>query len=186
MDEIRAKQIIFANTKRKKRKEDLVTIARAFDWLVSDRGSRAKVAGEFGLSTEMIRQFLTVLNLPPEVQKLFQDRTLDSVDLAKEIAALGDRDKQIQLAQRIGDAETKDARDIKRLVKQGGVEVDDAKRSVMDAKEHGLHVFLVDFDDETFRLIKERSRRVGVEPAEFVRQLVLDAVKNQGHNDRAR
>jgi len=186
MNEIEAKQIVFANIKRKKRKKDLVTIARALDWLVRHRGSRAQVAGEFGLSTEMIRQFLTVLKLPPEVQKLFHDRTLDSVDVAKEIATLRDRDKQIHLAHRIGDAETKDTRDIKRLVKQGGTEIDDAKRTILGAKERGLHVFLVDFDDDTFRLIKERSRKAGVEPAEFVRRIVLQAVRNQAENDNSR
>ena len=149
MDEIKAKQIIFANTKRKKRKEDLLTIARAFDWLVKNRRSREKVGREFGLSTEMIRQFLTVLNLPAEVQRLFGERALDSVDVAKEIAALPDPDEQVELARKIADMGTKDARDIKRLVKRGQAKVGDAKRAVLDAKGRGMHVILVDFDDET-------------------------------------
>ena len=70
LDEESALAILFANTRRKKRKEDLITIARAFEYLVNLYGSKEAVAKRVGLSTEMIREFLTVLKLPREIQKL--------------------------------------------------------------------------------------------------------------------
>lgn len=80
LDEISALQIVFANIRRKKRKENLVNIAKAFEYLVKNYGSLKAVAEKVGISAEMIRQFLSVLKLPVEVQELFSKREIDSVD----------------------------------------------------------------------------------------------------------
>lgn len=180
LDEQTALSILFANTKRKKRKADLLTIARSCEYLVKLYGSQKEVAGRIGLSSEMIREFLTVLKLPREVQELVSQKKIDSIDIVREISAIKDSAKQIKAANVFVNYSSKDVRDIKRLVKKGVLSVADAKELVDEAKPKGLHIFVMDFDDETYQAIVERSKRLGVKPAELVRNIVEDWLKRKG------
>lgn len=179
LDEDTALAIVFANTKRKKRKENLLIIGKAFEYLVELYGSQNAVAKKIGLSPEMIRQFLAVLKLPKEVQKIFSKRQIDSVDVAKELLALKNPTKQVTVAKAIVDSLSKDTRDIKRFVKRANVPVEDAKRTVLDAKPKGLHIFMVDFDDKAYRAIIEQAKELKIKPAELVREIVVDWLKTK-------
>ena len=179
LDEIRSLAIVFGNTRRKKRKENIVAIARAFEWLVKQYGSQKAVAEKVGLSAEMIRQFLTVLKLPIEVQKLFLTREIDSVDVAKELARLKDPRKQIALARKIANVPSKDARDIKRVVVAEKVLVKDAVRVVLKEKEKKLHLFMLDLDDETYKRLRKEAKVLKKEPAELVREVVINWLSNR-------
>lgn len=174
LDEITALQIVFGNIRRKKRKENLVTIAKAFECLVKHYGSQKGVAKKVGISAEMIRQFLSVLKLPAEVQKLFITREIDSVDSAKELAVLKGRLKQIRMARKIAGVTSDDARDIKRIFKRGTIPIDEAKRTILQAKEKGLNVFILDFDDDTYRRFMKAARALRKDAAELVREIVID------------
>jgi len=181
LDEISALQIVFANIRRKKRKENLVNIARAFEYLVKNYGSLKAVAEKVGLSTEMIRQFLSVLKLPVEVQDLFLKREIDSVDAAKELAVLQSKHKQIRMAKKIAGVTSDDARDIKRIVKSGSIPIDEAIRSILQAKEEGFNVFMLDFDNETYRSIMKAAKALRKDAAELVREIVIEWLgKNRG------
>lgn len=179
LDENSALAIVFANTKRKKRKENLITIAKAFEYLVKLYDSQKAVASKVGLSTEMIRQFLSVLKLPHEVQMLFINRQIDSVDVAKELLALNDPAKQIIAAKAIADSLSKDVRDIKRLVKSSNIAVAEAKNIVIKSKPKGLHIFLLDFDDKTYQAIIKSSKTLKVKPAELLREIIIDWLKQK-------
>lgn len=184
LDEDIALAIVFSNTKRKKRKENLLTIAKAFDYLVKLYGSQKAAANKVGLSTEMIRQFLSVLKLPHEVQMLFSNRQIDSVDVAKELLALNDPTRQIIAAKTIADSLSKDVRDIKRLVKANKATIEEAKNIVQNSKPKGLHIFLLDFDDDTYRAIMEKAKILSIEPAELVREIVIDWLKQQARKKK--
>lgn len=177
LDEETALAIVFANTKRKKRTENLLTIAKAFDYLVKSYGSPKAVAERVGLSTEMIRQFLAVLKLPAEVQRMFSNRELDSVDVAKELLALSDPARQIVAAKAIADSLSKDARDIKRLIKAVKLSAGEAKKIVLDAKPKGLHIFMIDLDDETYGAITKQAKNMKIQPVELVRGIVTNWLK---------
>ncbi len=179
LDEDTALAIIFANTKRKKRKENLLTIAKAFEYLVKLYGSKKTVAERVGLSTEMIRQFLAVLKLPQDVQKLFSDRFIDSVDIAKELLVLKEPKKQVVAANAIVDLLSKDVRDIKRLIKRENLSVEDAKETILNSKPKGLNIFVMDFDDKTYQEIKKKSIELKIKPAELVREIVIDWLKQK-------
>ncbi|TKJ38465.1 hypothetical protein CEE36_10695 [candidate division TA06 bacterium B3_TA06] len=173
-NETTALAIVFANTQRKKRKEDLVTIAKAFKYLVDLYGSQRAAGEQVGLSSSMVGQFLAVLKLHPEVQNLIAEREIDSVDIAKELAVLKDPAKQIAAAKAIINSQSKDVRDIKRLIKNTDIPAKDAKKLILDEK--GLHVFIMDFDDEIYRgLIKIATDRK-IDPADLVREIVIDWV----------
>lgn len=179
LDEETALAVLFANTKRKKRNADLLTIAQSCEYLVKLYGSQKTVAKKIGLSTEMVREFLTVLKIPKEVQELVSDRQIDSVDTVREISALKDTEKQIAAARSFLDSSSKDVRDIKRLVKSADLPVEEAKRVISELKPKGLHIFVIDFDDEMHRAIKAQARLLKVKPAELVRGIVNDWLRGR-------
>lgn len=182
LDENGALAIVFANIRRKKRSDDLITIAKSFEHLFKLYGSQRAVAEKAGLSPEMVRQFLAVLKLQKKVQKLFSKRQIDSVDTAKELLALKDSAKQISAAKSIVDSlskDTKDTRDIKRLVRGSNVPVEEAKKAVLNAKPKGLHIFVMDFDDEMYQAIMRQAKILKIKPVELVREIVIDWLKHQ-------
>jgi len=179
LDEETALAIVFANTKRKKRNADLLTIAKSCDYLAKLYGSQKAVAEKVGLSTEMIREFLTVLKLPAEIQDLISERKIDSIDIVREISVLQEPSKQIVAAEAFINSLSEDVRDIKRLIKDANVSVKDAKKTVLDAKPKGLHIFIMDFDDEMYRAVIEYAKTSRVKPAELVREIVMEWLKQK-------
>ena len=180
LDEETALSIIFANTKRKKRSVDILTIAKSFEYLVRLYGSQEAVAKKVGLSTEMVREFLLALKLPKEVQRLISTRKIDSIDTVREISIIKDPAKQVEAAKALANSPSKDVRDIKRLVKAANVSVEDAKKIVSNAKPKGLHIFIVDFDDETYQAIIKHAKAMKLKPAELVRDIVSDWLNKAG------
>lgn len=179
LDEETALSILFANTKRKKRNSDLLTIAKSCEYLVKLYGSQKAVAEKVGLSTEMIREFLTTLNLPIEIQNLVSERRIDSIDIVREISAIKEPSKQIAATEAFINSLSKDVRDIKRLVKDANVSVKEAKKVVLDAKPKGLHIFIMDFEDETYRAIIRQAKALKIKPAELVKGIVTDWLKQK-------
>lgn len=179
MDEESALAIVFANTRRKKRTADLITVAKSFEYLVRLYESRKAVAEKVGLSTEMVREFLTVLELPEEVKKLISSREIDRLDVALEIYMLKDPKKQVTAAKTIGGLPSKDVRDIRRLAEHANVPIEESKRMVLESKPKGLHIFVMDFDDETYDALLEEARNMDAEPAELVRKLVIDWLRRK-------
>ena len=184
-DEETALSILFSNTKRKRRSADLLTIARSCDYLVRLYGSQQAVADRIGISAEMIREFLTTLKLPTEVQKLVSERKIDRVDVVRELSALGDPAKQIAAAEALIHTPSKDIRDIKRLVKEAGVSVQDAERVISEAKPQGLHIFVVDFNEATYREIAAQAKNLKITPAELIRGIVTDWLRQKTKREEA-
>ena len=182
LDEETALTILFANTRRKKRNNDLITIAKSCEYLTKLYGSQKAVAEKVGLSTEMIREFLSALKLPEEVQKLISDRKIDSIDIVREISVLKDPSKRIVAAKALANSLSKDVRDVKRLIKDTNLSVAEAKKAVLESKPKGLHIFMMDFDDDTYRAVIEQAKNMKVKPAELVRQIVLDWLQKRMGN----
>lgn len=185
LDENTALAIVFANTKRKKRPDNLLTVAKACEYLVNlnEYGSQQAVAKTVGVSSEMIRQFLSVLKLPEEIQELVSKRKIDSVDVVKEIVAIKNPSKQIAVAQAFLNSLSKDARDIKRLIKSANFSVGDAKKAIIDAKPKGLHIFIIDFEDEMQRAIIKEAKALKIKPAELVKKIIADWLKQKSERE---
>lgn len=184
LDEETALSILFANSKRIKRKTDLLTIAKNCDYLVKLYGSQKAVAQKVGLSSEMIREFLVVLKLPKQIQDLVSDRKIDSIDIVKEISALKEPTIQIAASKVFTNSLTKDVRDIKRLMKDANVSVKDAKKAILDAKPEELHIFVIDFDNEMYQAIIENAKASGIKPTELVRGIVMDWLKQKREKNK--
>jgi len=179
LDEQTALAILFANTKRKKRTEDLVTIAEACEFLVKRYGTQTAVAQKVGLSPEMIREFRKLLTLPKQVKDMVRAREIDRLDVAYRISMLGDARKQMQIARQVAKLQSDDVRDIKRLVSSAGMSTRESQEKVLESKLRGLHVFIMDFNDEQYHAIMERARENRMDAAELVRQVVLRWLKTK-------
>lgn len=175
LDEESALAIIFANIRRKKRNENLITVAKAFESLVKLYGSRNAVADVVGLSTEMVREFLAVLKLPKEVRDLFESRKIDSLDIGRELNVLGNKRKQLEVAKMIADLQTKDTkdiRDIKKLIRRARLPVAASKRMVLESKPKRLHVFMIDFDEDTYKSLIKQAKNTKIKPTQLVKEII--------------
>jgi hypothetical protein len=183
LDEETALSVIFANTKRKKRNVDLITVARSFEYLVKFYGSQNAVANRVGLHSEMIRQFRSLLKLPIEVQEMIAKRRIDKLDVAYRISMIKDPSKQVAAAKGIADlSESKDIRDVVRMMAKAGYSTEEAIDRILEAKPKGLHIFVMDFDDILYKEIKVAAKKMSISPAQLVKQIVeewLDVQKEQ-------
>lgn len=173
-DEETALSILFGNTKRKKRSADLLTIAENCEYLVKLYGSQKTVAERVGISTEMIRELLIALKLPTKIQELVAARKIDSIDIIREISALKEPSEQIAAAEALIGSSSKDVRDIKRLVKSANLPAGEAKKTIINAKPKGLHIFVIDFDDGTYQALIKQAKALKIKPAELVRGIVTN------------
>ncbi len=179
LDENTALGIVFANTKRKKRTADLWTIAEACEYLAELYGSQKAVAEKVGLSSETIRQFRKVLTLSEEVEDMVRARRIDRLDVAYRISMLDDPEDQVQVASQAAELSTDDVRDMNRVIARAGLSPEVAKNRVLESKLKGLHLFVMDFDDEEHQVIVQQAKARKMAPAELVKQVVFDWLAGQ-------
>lgn len=74
---------LIANTRRTKRPNNLIEIARDIRWLQNDLGTLKAVSETIGISTHMLGQFLSVEKLSPEVKKLVKERKIDLINVVR-------------------------------------------------------------------------------------------------------
>ena len=181
LDEETALAIVFANTRRRpeNRAENLITVAQAFKYLVNLYDSVAAAAKRADLSPEMVREFLQILQLPREVKKLVSERRIDRIDVAYRLSMLQDPSQQIEAARAMAALPSDDVRDVIRLVQHTDLSLEEATKMVSESKPRGLHIFMMDFDDETYAEIVAQARTMKVQPAELVKQIVKDWLRGK-------
>jgi hypothetical protein len=177
IDEDLALSILFANTKRKKRELDLLTIAKSTDFLVNLYGSQKVVAEKIGLSNEMIRKFLLPLAFPKDIQKIIQDRHIDSIDVINEISSIKEKDIQISLFKELKNIPAKDVRDIVRILKNSNLSVHEAKKTILNQRVKHIHFFMLDLNDDEYKVIIKKSKEQKIDPAIFVKNLLINGLK---------
>lgn len=108
---------LIASTRRKKRPQSLVGVARDIDTAVACLGNISAVADQVGLSTSMLRRFLLVRQLTPGLVKLVEQRVVDSIDAVAELSSLSsDQQDQIGSILPTQAFTTEDVRGIVRLL----------------------------------------------------------------------
>jgi len=174
LDEETALSIIFTNTKRKSRTLDLVSIAESFAFLQKLYGSQKEVAKRVGLSSEMVREFLSINKLPEEVRKLIANRTIDSIDVVKQLASIREPEQQISLAKQLGSLNSEEIRDVRRMVKVGGSSTEDAIKEIMSTREEPLNVFVLDLNEDIYQLLATAARKRKMQPADLAKEILVD------------
>lgn len=103
--------LIIASTRTRKRPVSICELATAIEIATREVGTLDALGDQIGLSTKMLRQFMQVNDLSPEVKKLVDTRKIDSVDAVSHIARLSIPDQEaVAKVLAEGDWDTSDVR----------------------------------------------------------------------------
>ncbi|MCX6648541.1 MAG: hypothetical protein NTV61_04035 [Candidatus Bathyarchaeota archaeon] len=178
--------ILFSNTKRKNRVLDLITLGTYFTELIALYQSRKKVAELIGISEEMVRQFLIPLNMPPEIQDLIKNRSIDDIDTILTLNRIKDKNLMIEITNNIINLNTKTSRDIINLIKEKNIPVTTAKDIILSYQNEKINVVLIDLDEDVYSFLKYLSIEFNVPPASLSKIILvnwLNLYKKYGASD---
>lgn len=171
--------VLLSNTQTKKRTVDIVTLSRILRRAV-DKIGKEEVANRLNISKEMIREFLSVEKLHPEIRQLVSQRRIDSVDAVREIASIGDQMKQLEFARVITDLSSGEIRNLKRLTNYGAMSPTKARMILMKARDEGLHVLVMMLDDKTYETITKAAKASGEDEVTLSIELLKAGIKHRG------
>jgi hypothetical protein len=180
IDEDNALSVVFANTKRKKRDVDLITLALNCKSLVELYGSEKELGKKIGLSTSMVRQLLNPLKLPEEIQALVKKREIDSIDIVNQIVTIKNTNDQFTFISKLKNFNSDDTRDLKRFLKDSKLPIDDVKHKIVNEKSKNLHFFIIDFGETEYNFILSKSKEFGIDSTEYVKKLILNEINKNG------
>lgn len=187
MDEESALAIIFANTKRHKREVDLLVVAECFRLLLRIYKTQGAVAEKTGLSREMVREFLQILDLPEYVKVLIRSRKIDSIDTAYRLSKVKDEQNLSEIVSKLLNLQTHDLRDVLSTAKENAeLSIDAAQDAVLKSKPRNLHVFIIDFSEENYRKIVNTARKQKLTTADLIKTIVNDWLKGTKEDDSLR
>jgi hypothetical protein len=86
---------LLANTKTRKRPNNIIEIAADIDKLVQILGSLNIVSETVGVSNQMLRKFLCVNSIAPEIKKMVQSRAIDKVAIIDILKRFKKEDQKI-------------------------------------------------------------------------------------------
>ncbi|MFQ5821495.1 MAG: hypothetical protein ACE5I5_16045 [Candidatus Heimdallarchaeota archaeon] len=105
---------VLANTLTQKRPCNLIEVARDIEVLKKEMGSLEEVSKVIGISSDMLRQFLSINQLSPKVRKLVEDRKIDSVTVIHYMRNFNEDDQEVIAKEVIADRLT--SGDVRALV----------------------------------------------------------------------
>ena len=155
---------LIANTRRRKRPNSLVEIASDIRWLENELGSLKVVSQTIGISTDMLRQFLSLEHLSPEVLSLLKERKIDLINIAHYMHGF-DTEAQQTIAQKVveGKLSANDIRVLAPLHKMfPDSDIEQLILRVQQSKNIRLYVayFRVPKEFKDISKLKERFERI--------------------------
>ena len=156
---------LIANTRRKKRPDNLNKIADDILWLSTNEGSLQKVSQIIGISTEMLKKFLSVKQLSFEMRKLVEERKIDSVTIVHLMKNFNSEDQKI-IANDVMSARLT-ADDMKVLVplkrSLPNLNINQLISRVQDSKDRKLYIIRFEVPStlkEDFNLLENRFKEI--------------------------
>ena len=160
--------------------EDWISIAKKVKEVVEWRKSVGTVAQEYGVSPELIRSIITILDLPREVQEMVRHGRLGQ-DTASKLSPLGDKRKQAEVAriieglpqwqqrQVIGYAKRFPNEDLAKFV----------KRLTVQPKHERIHVAAVLLSEEEFLRLDKARKKKGISLEGLLTEVVRNWMKSE-------
>ena len=182
LDEETALAILFTNLKGRKKKDYLAT-ANACRFLRRLYGSYANVAEKVGVSSEIIREFDSLQDLPDEVREMVSKRFI-RLDTGYRISTkLEGKKRKIDIAKAVASLGAFDARAIIEYAqKNPEIPPAEVKSRVLGSKTvtEKVHVFILPLSEELFQPLKAESAKLKIRPEELVKNIIQDWLKERG------
>lgn len=182
MDETMADAILLANYKGSKKKtSDLLTIATATRFKIRQWRSIRKVAEAFGVSAQQVREFNSLLDLPPDVQELFEGHRI-GVSKWYELSKLSDPKKQSEVGRFVVDLGAIDTRAVVDYVRRHPEDpVDACVQRVLESKtvKEDIHVIVVPLNQATFHDLHEESQKLKMPLENLASKLIEEGLKQK-------
>jgi hypothetical protein len=183
-----AMAVCFANLKGTRHK-DLLKTARALQYLKSlpEYGSNEKVGRAVGVSGEMVREFLVLLRLPEQVQRLLEQRQL-TLEQGRRLWQLGRQ--RPELLQAAADAMTdlsaiEGRHLVDYLLQHPELSVAEAKQRILESKtitEREFHVIAI-LDEPGYRELQRQSKQRKLAISELVTEIVRNWLQVSGAHE---
>lgn len=156
--------ICIANLKGSKDK-DLLATAKALRYLrgLAQYPSNAKVGEAVGVSGEIVREFLTLLRFPPEIEALFEQKVLTGLEQGRRLWQLTKQRPELlnEMAKAMATMTAMDSRHlVSDILKNRGLSVTEAQKRMSEARtvrEEEYHVIAI-LPTEQY---KQLSRQAG-------------------------
>jgi len=179
INETEALATVFANTKKKKRNIDLLTLAENLEFLKSIYKDTGKVANKVDLTKEMVRELLLPLYLPDEIKTLVKSRKIDRVGDIVEISKIKDSESKLKFALSLAGFTSDDVRDLKRMLKYTKIDLNKAVKTLTDLKDQNLHIIVIDVKDSIYKNLKKKAADAKKKVPEFVREIIEKFVQEE-------
>ncbi len=182
IDETMADAILLANYKgSKKKSSDLLTIATATRFKIRQWRSIRKVAEAFGVSAQQVREFNSLLDLPPDVQKLFEGHRI-GVSKWYELSKLSDPKKQSEVGRFVANLGAIDTRAVVDYVRRHAEDpVDVCVRRVLESKtvKEDIHIIVVPLNQAAFHNLHEESQKLEMPLENLASKLIEEGLKQK-------
>lgn len=188
-DEVKAFTTLLTNLGRKKRTANLLEIAEYCGFLKERYGSWARLAERIQISenrehisSEMLREFGSILTLPDEVKQMIRDNKITSVDVCYRISKLTNSEDQKALAAAVVDQGISSS-DVRAAVEyklnNPDVSVEHAARRVLESKTKVVthHVVIMELRSETFTALKEKADALVATPKKIALEILTEMMK---------
>lgn len=175
-DENRVFAILLTNLGKKKRTDNLLRIAEYCVLLKERYGSWAELAKKIRISderahisSEMLREFGAILNLPEEVRMVIQKDMITSVDTAYRISRLKNSKDQVELANAVVEKKLS-ASDVRAVVeykmKNPSISINEVVQRILESKTKVVthHLVIMELHTNTFETLKKEAQRTGETP----------------------
>lgn len=178
---------LFLNLKgNKKKRDDWITIAEKCKNIVDNNKNRKEAAKKLGVSPELIRSIISMLELPKDVKKLIREgkilfdaaqrlNTIKFVDKDKEKA------KRIEVANEIAGLKSHEQREIIRYAKKfpnSGLK--NYKKRVTATREiKRVHVLVIPLDEPMFKNLKKISKKRDLSLEKTALELISEKIMEE-------
>lgn len=174
MDEESALALLFVNLKGTKEKDYLAT-AKACRFLRQKYGSFRRVAEKVGVSSEIIREFDSLLNLHEEVIEMVRTKEI-RLDTGYRLSTrLKDSKRQIEVARTVSDLSSHDARAVIEYAKlNSDMSAMEVKEKVMSSKTitKRLHAIILPLSEEAYLTLKTKALKLKKRPSELAKEII--------------
>jgi len=181
---------LFLNLKgSKKKRDDWINIAKICKDVLDNSTNRKTAASKLGVSPELVRSIVSLLDLPLEVQKLIKQRKI-LLDAAQRINTIKDTNKEkekrrrIQVANEIKGLTSHEQREIIRYAKKfPNSSLKNYKKRVTTTREiKEIHVAVISLETVQYKKLEKISKKRKLSVEKLLLEIVEQWLKGDNKN----